>query len=138
MQKYLLDTHVFIWILQPNGQDNLSEKALKIIKNTDNLLYVSYISLWEIAIKTGIGKIHLPQPFDIFIEQERKTAKIKLINYSSKHIKKYASLPFYGEGKQQHNDPFDRMLICQSIVENIPIISADSKFSWYEDLQLIW
>jgi PIN domain nuclease of toxin-antitoxin system len=135
--KYLLDTHVFIWIATADKR-LLSSKTLKILKNPDNELYISSISLWEVAIKTGLGKLELPKPFDTFIEQERKIAKIKLCNYSLRHIKEYAILPFYGKGNQRHNDPFDRMLICQSLVEKMPIISADSKFNLYPKLNVIW
>jgi PIN domain nuclease of toxin-antitoxin system len=135
--KLLLDTHTFIWALEKPTE--LNKTTYELISDLQNEIFVSSVSLWELAIKVNIAKIKLSKPLDIFIDSERKIAKIKVLNYDLSHIKHYASLPIPKlTANTEHRDPFDRMIICQSIVEKIPVISKDSKFGLYQGLQLIW
>ncbi len=93
------------------------------IENNENFL--SIVSIWEIAIKYGIGKLNLGLPFNDFIDQQIIPNGIQLLEIKLEHIKVSATLPLY------HRDPFDRLLISQSIVEDVVIVSADSTFSLY-------
>jgi PIN domain nuclease of toxin-antitoxin system len=126
--KYLIDTHIFLWIL--SDYKKLSKTALNIIENADNTLFLSSISFWEIAIKTSIGKLDIPILLEN-LEEEAKNRKITTLNVTNKHFLRVAQLPFH------HSDPFDRVIISQSLIENIPLISADGKFQDYEGLNCI-
>lgn len=88
-------------------------------------LLISSASLWEIAIKLSIGKPGLAQPYDIFIPQQLKQNGIKILPVNLAHPGLVSSLPFY------HRDPFDRLIIAQAIVEQLPIVSADAAFDRY-------
>ncbi len=127
--KYLIDTHIFLWIL--SDYKKLSSKTLQIIENTNNTLFLSGISFWEIAIKSSIGKLNIPISLND-LEEEAQERKIVTLNVTTKLFLNVANLPFH------HNDPFDRVIISQSQLENIPIISADGKFQDYEEINCIW
>jgi PIN domain nuclease of toxin-antitoxin system len=111
----LLDTQIFLWWFFDDPR--LTPTATALLESAEVRKYVSVASVWEIAIKNGKGKLPLPEPVDISIAN-RLT------------VTGFEALPFH------HNDPFDRILIAQSRVESIPLISADTAFTAY-DLQLI-
>lgn len=126
--SYLIDTQILIWLFI--SPQKLPPKVLKILKNIENDIFVSNVSIWEIAIKTSIGKLNLP--FELKnIVQEISEMSVLILDITSEHLIKVADLPFH------HKDPFDRLLISQSLVENIPLISADDNFKQY-DINLIW
>lgn len=129
VNSYLVDTQIFIWIL--SDYKKLSKKALEIIENADNTLFLSSISYWEIAIKTSLGKLDIPILLEN-LEQEAKSRNIITLNVTNKHFLQVAKLPFH------HNDPFDRVIISQAILENTPLISSDGKFKLYQELEYIW
>lgn len=121
--RILIDTHVLIWHLEDDKR--LSAKHGDLIEDSDNSIFVSVASLWEIAIKTSRGKLSLSQSIeDIFAEIERSTSSILLIEPD--HTLKVSKLPYH------HNDPFDRIIIAQSMVEEMSLISTDSNFADYE------
>ena len=132
--KYLLDTHVFLWSLLDTKK--IKPKALDIIENESNTVCVSPISFWEIAIKyqlkkldlEGINLLHLPH-----IARE--------FNYTilNPQIYDYVSIGQLPQ-KENHHDPFDRMLIQQAIRNDLVLISKDERFPQYEEngLQLLW
>jgi PIN domain nuclease of toxin-antitoxin system len=126
--KYLIDTQILLWIF--GDHTKLSPKALDIIKETDNQLFVSAASFWEVAIKLSLEKLTLPVGLEQFME-ETLANNIEILGIEISHILKVASLPFY------HRDPFDRLIISQSIVEGLPILSSDDKFSLYQ-VSRIW
>ena len=88
-------------------------------------------NLWEMAIKVSLGKLILSVPFEELIPNEIKINGINILNINFKHIKAVVNLPFY------HRDPFDRLLIAQSLVENISLLSQDSHFDKYK-IRRIW
>lgn len=88
-------------------------------------------SLWEIAIKQNLGKLSFNQPFEIFITQQLNLNDLRLLNIKISHVTIVATLPLH------HRDPFDRLLIAQSVVENIPVLSADKIFDAYP-IRRIW
>jgi PIN domain nuclease of toxin-antitoxin system len=118
----LLDTHTFLWFIDDSPR--LSAQAKSQIES-DTKALVSIASLWEIAIKTSIGKLRLPQSFDPFITQQLALNAIELLPISVAHLAVLSTLPLH------HRDPFDRLLAAQAFVEQIPIVSADPKFDTY-------
>lgn len=121
--KLLLDTHIFLWFVNDNPK--LSNYFANLIEDENNIVYLSVASLWEMSIKYNLGKPNLEPNYDEFTKSEVVTSKIDLLNIKLAHLKTNAILPFH------HRDPFDRLIISQSIVEKIPIISVDSVFSQY-------
>ncbi|HKP52270.1 MAG TPA: type II toxin-antitoxin system VapC family toxin [Chloroflexia bacterium] len=121
--RLLLDTHTFLWFI--SGDRRLSNEARVLIENTDNSRLLSVASLWEIAIKMSMGKLNLGLPFAEFVPQQLNRNLIDLIGITISQMDVVASLPFH------HKDPFDRLLIAQAIVEQLPIISADMAFDNY-------
>lgn len=124
---YLMDTHVLIWFLHNDKQ--LSKKALDIIETND--VIVSVASLWEISIKTSLGKLTLAEPFNDFFPKQLIINGIDILSITISHLNKVNTLKFV------HRDPFDRLIIAQSLVENIPLISKGTKFHDY-GVNLIW
>jgi PIN domain nuclease of toxin-antitoxin system len=119
----LLDTHVFLWFV--NDHPKLSNHLKDLIEDDDNVSYLSMASLWEMSIKFNLGKLTLEPDYEEFVEREVITSSIKLLKIELEHLKINAALPFH------HRDPFDRLIIAQAVVENLPIISVDSAFDKY-------
>lgn len=127
--RMLLDTHTFLWFI--NGDDKLTEASRLLIQNIDNEVFISVVTLWEIAIKISLGKLSLLQDFSVLIPRELNSNEFLQLPIKLKHLIQLGSLPFY------HRDPFDRLLIAQSLSEQIPIISRDVIFDDYK-VQRIW
>ena len=121
--RFLLDTHAFLWFIM--GSANLSVDARVLIENPANERLLSVASLWEIAIKTSLGKLALSTPFDELIHAQLKLNGIDLLNINVDHLSTLTTLPFH------HRDPFDRLIIAQAIVEKLPVISLDGAFDAY-------
>ncbi|MEA5581368.1 type II toxin-antitoxin system VapC family toxin [Nodularia harveyana UHCC-0300] len=125
--RQILDTHILIWFVM--GDPRISTSLRSQIENNDNLLSIA--SVWEMAIKHSIGKLNCEPSFNEFIEQQIIMNGIELLSIRIDHVAVVSSLPLH------HRDPFDRLLIAQSIVENIPLISADQIFDAYP-IQRLW
>lgn len=121
--KLLLDTHTFLWFVNDNPK--LSNHLKDLIEDINNVSYLSVASLWEMSIKFNLGKLTLDPNYEEFVEREVTTSTIQLLNIELEHLRVNATLPFH------HRDPFDRLIIAQSIVEEIPIVSVDSAFDKY-------
>jgi PIN domain nuclease of toxin-antitoxin system len=126
--KYLLDTHTFIWFLE--GSDRLPSKLVEIIRDLNNDCYVSIASLWELSIKISSGKLELQTEFKD-LENSIDILSLKILPVSFTEINQVFMLEFH------HRDPFDRMIIAQSITEDLTIISKDKNFSLYP-IKLLW
>ncbi|MDQ3134594.1 MAG: type II toxin-antitoxin system VapC family toxin [Acidobacteriota bacterium] len=120
--RYLLDTHTFLWFVNDDSQLSIDAKNL-LESDVDLLLSVG--SLWEIAIKVSIGKLSLPDSYDKFIPQQMALNDIEMLPLNLAHLEVVVTLPLH------HRDPFDRLLIAQAMVENVPIVSADGMFDNY-------
>lgn len=127
--KLLLDTQAFLWLI--GGMSEVSEKAVKLFTNKNNTLLISLASLWEIAIKVSIGKLILQQPLEHFLSSQLQENGIAQLNIDFRHVVKVTDLPFH------HRDPFDRLIISQALVENLPVISSDSAFDDY-GIERLW
>ena len=125
----LLDTHSFLWFI--SGSDRLSQAGRSLIEDESNVVYLSTASLWEIAIKTGLGKLTLSEPFATLIPEQLGLNKIELLNISVDHASRVVSLPLH------HRDPFDRMLAAQALTEEIPVLSNDQLLDVY-GVKRVW
>ena len=120
----LLDTHCWLWWL--TEPEKLKRTSLALLKNSENTILLSPVSSWEIAIKHSIGKLPLPETPEEFVSSRMERDGIVSLPIHHSHTVKTADLPFH------HNDPFDRLLIAQAIVEKIPIMTVDSHFHLYD------
>ncbi len=121
--KLLLDTHTFLWFI--GDKPNLSSEAIAHINDVNNDLFLSIASVWEMAIKVRLGKLQVPQPFEPFITNQLKRNRISSLDITIAHTALIATMALH------HRDPFDRLLIAQAMVEQVPIISGDEAFDAY-------
>lgn len=121
--RQLLDTHTFIWYVTDNPR--LNSEVRELIDNEDNEILLSIASVWEMAIKHSSGKLSFELPFMVFVKQQLSVNNIGLLDINLDHIAVIATLPFH------HRDPFDRIIIAQAMVEQLPILSADTAFDAY-------
>jgi PIN domain nuclease of toxin-antitoxin system len=105
--------------------DRLSRRARGIVEDADNELFLSAASAWEIAIKFGLGKLQLPEPPDRYVPSRLTTLRTTPLAISHEHALRVSALPAH------HRDPFDRLLIAQSQIEDLPIMTADDVFLKY-------
>ncbi len=127
--RFLLDTHAFLWFIL--NDKSLSPTARQRIVDPANMIEVSPASYWEIAIKIAIGKYSLQQPYQVFLEDQIASNFFLVLPIEIKHTALLTNLPLH------HRDPFDRLLIAQALVEQIPIISGDPQFDLY-GVRRIW
>lgn len=122
-KRYLLDTHTFLWIgLDPS---QLTKRARTAIEDTAHQLYLSYASIWEMAIKKGLGKITMPVSLDEFITTVARDSGVQLLPLNYQDFLTIETLP------KHHGDPFDRLLAAQALREQLPILSTDKMFDKY-------
>jgi PIN domain nuclease of toxin-antitoxin system len=121
--EYLADTHTLLWIVTDDNK--LSNKVKKLFLNEENEIFISVASLWEIAIKVSLKRLELGQSLSEFYFKHIVGNKIRLLDIKVEHLAVLETLEFH------HRDPFDRLIVCQSIFEKIPILSSDKEFSKY-------
>ena len=126
---YLIDTHVFLWAI--SSVERLSDKARNILEDNAAEIYLSKISYWEICLKISKGKLELKRGWQTLLEEERKRNRFKWLEVEPGHCEGILSLPDF------HKDPFDRILISQSIAEGLSLISCDEKIARYS-LEVLW
>jgi len=120
--------HTLIWFL--NGEDSLSAKARKAIEKRGAINFVSIASLWEMSIKTSLGKLEMKIQFNKVADLMNENGfQILPITFADTLI--LLSLPFH------HKDPFDRIIIAQGINNKLKILSKDPFFDRYE-VDLLW
>ena len=125
----LIDTHIFLW--WDSEPENIPDKVLAVLEDPDNTIWLSLVSIWEIQIKTQMGKLTLNNPLKILVQQQQQENSVQLLPIKLGHILALQPLPYH------HKDPFDRLLIAQSIAENLTCVSADSVFKRYNIL-ILW
>ncbi len=114
----LIDTHILLWHLTDNPRLSLAQS--RIIEDPTHVKFFSVASLWEMAIKSSLGKLDLRRPLEELIPAEISVLPIRL-----SHLKTLQSLPFH------HKDPFDRLLVAQAQVENLWLMTDDENISKY-------
>jgi PIN domain nuclease of toxin-antitoxin system len=127
--RVLLDTHAFLWFVL--GDAKLSSNARHAIEDPDHEKLVSPASYWEIAIKVSLNKYTLSQPYEAFMQKGIAGNGFSILPIEVQHTAALTTLLFH------HRDPFDRLIIAQAIVENIPVISGDAAFAVYP-VTCIW
>ena len=125
----LLDTHAFLWFIAGSGE--LSATARELIEDAANRPFLSAASLWEMAIKLSLGKLRLALPFEEILPQQMLLNGVQYLPIEMEHLVPVVGMAFH------HRDPFDRLLIAQAMVEQMPIVSGDPAFDPYP-VQKLW
>jgi PIN domain nuclease of toxin-antitoxin system len=115
--RILLDTHIFLWFI--SGDRQLSDKIRDAIRDSDNEVYLSAISVWEVIVKYQLGKLSLPESPEIYLPKQRDLHQITSLPFDEMSVIQLAKLP------PLHRDPFDRMLVCQALQHNLTIATVD-------------
>jgi len=119
----LLDTHTFLWFIF--GSSRMSEKAEALIQDPANRKFLSLATPWEVGIKVSTGKLTVSQPVDQFFAEEMYANSVQMLPITLAYIVRVSTLPFH------HRDPFDRMLVAQSLTDNMALVSADATLDAY-------
>ncbi len=127
--KILLDTQAFLWLSSDNKK--LSKTARETFLNEKNNFFLSLVSIWEMSIKSSLGKLKFRSSMERFILNESQENNIEQMTITFQHVIKVQTLPFY------HRDPFDRLLVAQALIEDIPILSSDAALEKY-GVNRIW
>lgn len=126
----LLDTHSFLWALSDSPR--LSAAARSVFLDQDRRLLLSTASVWEMAIKSNLGKLTLAKPLGAFLDEQLALNGIEILDVRRAHAERVATLPLH------HRDPFDRLLVAQATFERLPLLSADETLDRYEGLDRRW
>ncbi len=129
--NYLLDTHCLIWFQENNPK--IPERIMRIMQNPQNKIFFSQVSLFEIAIKQKIGKL---PAFTIDVSDIYEQAvkdNFTFLPLHNRHLYSYDKVPL----KEEHRDPFDRLLIATALEDSLVVLSVDKNFSLYTDLVLV-
>jgi PIN domain nuclease of toxin-antitoxin system len=127
--KLLLDTHVFLWWITDDPR--LSPLARDVMGDGQNILFLSAASGWEIAIKARLGKLSLPAPVVTFVPAQMAKNGIEGLPVLLSHALHESTLP------NHHRDPFDRMIVAQSQMERLPVLTGDPLIAQYS-VERIW
>lgn len=129
MTRILLDTHAFLWFV--SNDEHLSAHARSCIEDGANEIHLSVASVWEMAIKTGLGRLQLERPLNEIIEIETRTNRLQILPVDANHALAVADLPHH------HRDPFDRLIAAQSRLMQLELVSIDQIFDRY-GVRRIW
>ena len=121
--RILLDTHIFLWFI--SGDTQLSTNVRDAIRNPNNEVYLSSVSVWEAIVKYQLGKLPLPEHPATYLPKQRDLHKITSLALDENSVMQLANLP------SLHRDPFDRMLICQALQSNLTIATVDAAIRAY-------
>ena len=121
--RLLIDSHALIWYVDQHQQ--LSPASHAAISDPSNDLLLSAGSIWEIAIKIGLGKLNLTQPYSLWMSQALSDLGITILPITVEYADAQARLP------KHHSDPFDRLIVAQALVENVSVVSADARMDAY-------
>jgi PIN domain nuclease of toxin-antitoxin system len=127
--KLLLDTHAFIW--WDSEPEKLSPYARALCQDAENVLLLSVVSAWEMQIKSQLGKLKLKLPLAEIITGQQRTNNLTILPVTLDHVLALDKLPAH------HKDPFDRLLIAQTNVEEVILVSGDPVFSQYS-VKVAW
>lgn len=127
--KILIDTHCWLWGLA--SPSRLNEKARGLMEDGGIAIYLSAASSWEIAIKTSLGKLNLPEPPHKYVPKRLVDQGMQTLPIEHAHALHVSMLPAH------HKDPFDRMLVAQAQMEKMCLLTADEQITRY-DVDIIW
>jgi PIN domain nuclease of toxin-antitoxin system len=120
VNRFLVDTHVWLWMMADTGR--LSERTRALVRDPATLVMLSVASAWEIAIKYRLGKLDLPVPQGAYVPDRLRRTGGTAVGIEIDHVLRVADLP------DHHRDPFDRVLIAQAQALRVPLITADPVF----------
>ncbi len=121
--KLLLDTHIFLWYISKD--ERLDNSKRDAIKDSSNEVYLSVVSVWEAIIKYQLGKLPLPESPEIYLPVQREHHQISSLILDEASVAHLVKLP------SLHRDPFDRMLVCQTIVHDFNLVTVDDMIRSY-------
>ena len=121
---YLLDTHVWLWMLTEPGR--MADEVREIVSAAATPLLLSAASSWEIAIKYGLGRLPLPEPPATYVPSRLRSSGVRPVGVEHSHCLEVANLP------RLHRDPFDRLLVAHARLERLTIITADEAIRQYD------
>lgn len=121
MTRYLADTHIAIWLL--DAPEKLNEAQRRVLAS-DTQVFLSMASMWEMAIKASLGKLAPP----LLMAETFRENGFDILEIQQPHVELLKAMPFIDD----HRDPFDRMLIAQSMVEGLTLLSSDRRFTEYQ------
>jgi PIN domain nuclease of toxin-antitoxin system len=127
--KILLDTHTFLWLR--NAPEKIPEQVLTAYYDINNDVFLSIASIWEMQIKHQLGKLELELPLNALIDEQCDNNGLQILPIETYHIFALADLPSH------HKDPFDRLILIQSKLEDLKLASADAVFGHY-GINLFW
>jgi PIN domain nuclease of toxin-antitoxin system len=127
--KYLLDTGVWLWSLW--DPDRLSRRSRAVLADFGHEIFLSAVTSWEVAIKSRAGKLHLPEAPGTYVPRRMADQGLRPLPVSHRHALAVFGLP------DHHQDPFDRLLIAQSNLEDMILITADRLIEKYP-VQILW
>jgi len=121
--RFLLDTCPSLWIAAAAAE--LSQRSRELFSDPDNEVYLNFVSAWEIALKHALGRLPLPEPPGQFVPAERRRHGVEALALDEESALHLARLPGL------HRDPFDRMLVCQALVQGLVILTPDPLTTQY-------
>lgn len=121
--KILLDTHIFLWYI--SGSKRLAADLRETLRDPDNEIYSSVVSLWEAIIKYRLGKLPLPEPPTTYLPKNRERHHIASLSVDETSVARLGELP------DLHRDPFDRLLICQALQHGLTLATVDDAIRAY-------
>lgn len=121
--KLLLDTHVFLWFI--GGDRRLPASLREAVRDPENEVFLSVVSVWEAIIKFQLGKLPLPEPPSVYLPAQRERHLVASLPLDEASVARLADLP------PLHRDPFDRMLVCQSLSRGLTIATLDDAIRAY-------
>jgi PIN domain nuclease of toxin-antitoxin system len=121
--KLLLDTHIFLWLI--SGDKRLSSTAQDSIRDPENEVYLSVVSVWEAIIKYQLGKLPLPESPEKYLPEQREQHQIASLAVDEGSLLHLPTLP------DLHRDPFDRLLVSQALQHDLTIITVDEAIRAY-------
>ena len=127
--RLLLDSHTLVWAV--DSPTKLGSRAKAMLEDASNELLVSAATIWEVAIKVGLGKLALSMPYRQWMWQAIRDTGASVLPITVEYADVQASLP------RHHGDPFDRLLVAQAVVEQLALVSSDAVFESY-GIQRVW
>lgn len=122
--SYLLDTHIWLWLLTTPGR--IRPDLLAELRDPRATLLLSAASSWEIAIKWALGRLPLPEPPAVYVPGRMRQSGVTGLPIEHAHALRVSALP------DHHRDPFDRLIIAQAQLERLPIVTVDRAFEPYD------
>ncbi len=124
MSRHLVDTHVWLWL--QTEPERIKTQVREMVEDTSTEIMLSAASAWEITIKYGLGKLSLPREPAIYVPERMRTSGTTPLAVEHAHVLRTGELPMH------HRDPFDRLLVAQAQILDVPIVTSDPQIAAYD------